>query len=111
MKTFSVLASLARAANPWLSKATCPCIRALYGIVGVSPNLLSISTSSLSLIYLELSVSSAHGYVFIRTLVDPRRMRDGYGTCSVVRSFVHSFIHSVHRATESSVHFFVPVKV
>ena len=25
MKTFSVLASLARAANPWLSKATCPC--------------------------------------------------------------------------------------
>ena len=25
MKTFSVLASLARAANPWLSNATCPC--------------------------------------------------------------------------------------
>ena len=25
MKTFSVLASLARAANPWLSKAMCPC--------------------------------------------------------------------------------------
>ena len=25
MKTFSVLASLVRAANPWLSKATCPC--------------------------------------------------------------------------------------
>ena len=25
MKMFSVLASLARAANPWLSKATCPC--------------------------------------------------------------------------------------
>ena len=25
MKTFSVLASLPRAANPWLSKATCPC--------------------------------------------------------------------------------------
>ena len=25
LKTFSVLASLAPAANPWLSKATCPC--------------------------------------------------------------------------------------
>ena len=25
MKTFSVLASLVQAANPWLSKATCPC--------------------------------------------------------------------------------------
>ena len=25
MKTFSVLASLAQAAIPWLSKATCPC--------------------------------------------------------------------------------------
>ena len=25
MKTFSVLASLVRAANPWLSKATCTC--------------------------------------------------------------------------------------
>ena len=25
MKTFSMLASLAQAANPWLSKATCPC--------------------------------------------------------------------------------------
>ena len=35
MKTFSVLASLARAANPWLSKAMC-LLRALYGIVGVS---------------------------------------------------------------------------
>ena len=29
MKTFSVLASLARAANPWLSKAKCPCKRTL----------------------------------------------------------------------------------
>ena len=48
MKTFSVLASLVRAANPWLSKATCPC-KSTYGIVGVSPNLLSMSMSSLSL--------------------------------------------------------------
>ena len=48
MKTFSVVASLARAANPWLSKATCPCKSTLryYGCV---THLLSISTSSLSL--------------------------------------------------------------
>ena len=65
MKTFSVLASLVRAANPWLSKATCPC-KSTYGIVGVSPNLLSMSMSSLSL---TCTPSSAHGYVFIRTLV------------------------------------------
>ena len=51
MKMFPVLASLAQVANPWLSKATCirVLVRALYGIVGVLPNLLSISTSSLSL--------------------------------------------------------------
>ena len=48
MKTFSVLASLVRAANPWLSKATCPC-KSTYGIVGVSPNLLLMSMPSLSL--------------------------------------------------------------
>ena len=48
MKTFYVLASLVRAANPWLSKATCSC-KSTYGIVGVSPNLLSMSMSSLSL--------------------------------------------------------------
>ena len=48
MKTFSVLASLVRVANPWLSKATCPC-KSAYGIVGVSPNLLSMLMSSLSL--------------------------------------------------------------
>ena len=34
MKTFSELASLVRAANPWLSKATCSC-QSTYGIVGV----------------------------------------------------------------------------
>ena len=70
-------------------------------------------------------------------IINPRRMREGYGTCSVINprpegygsclvvhsltlgrrvtvvvlSFVRSFIHSVHRATESSVHFFAPVKV
>ena len=50
MKTFSELASLVRAANPWLSKATCSC-QSTYGIVGVSPNLLSMSMSSLSLTF------------------------------------------------------------
>ena len=25
--------------------------------------------------------------------INPRRMREGYGTCSVIRSFVHSFIN------------------
>ena len=29
----------------------------------------------------------------------------------VVLSFIHSFIRSVNRATESSTHFFAPVKV
>ena len=61
MKTFSVLASLVRAANPWLSKATCSC-KSTYGIVGVSPNLLSMSM-------INVAPSSAHGYVFIGTLV------------------------------------------
>ena len=27
-------------------------------------------------------------------IINPRRMREGYGTCSVVRSFIHSFILS-----------------
>ena len=35
----------------------------------------------------------------------------GYGSRFVVRSFVRSFVRSVHCATESSAHFFVPVKV
>ena len=34
----------------------------------------------------------------LRTLcvdvINPRRMREGYGTCSVIHSFVRSFIHS-----------------
>ena len=47
MKTFSVLASLVRAANPWLSKATFPC-KSTYGIVGVSTNLLSINVDVLT---------------------------------------------------------------
>ena len=38
-------------------------------------------------------------------------MREGYGTCSVIRSFVHSFIRSVHRAAETIAHFWNSVKV
>ena len=40
-----------------------------------------------------------------KQLVNPRRMREGYGTCFVIRSFVHSFIRSVHRAAETIAHF------
>ena len=43
-------------------------------------------------------------------IINPRRGTKGYVTV-VVLSFVHSFVHSVHRATESSAHFFAPVKV
>ena len=98
MKTFSVLASLAQAANPWLSKATC--VRALYGIVGVSPNLLSISTSSLSL---TCTVRQSHGYklleafdhrvsVFLETFCDvPIRT---VSACMVASMLYHQFIWS-----------------
>ena len=34
-------------------------------------------------------------------VINPRRMREGYGTSFVIRSFVRSFVHSVHRATET----------
>ena len=44
-----------------------------------------------------------------RLIFNPRRMREGYGTCSVVHSFIHSFVHSfirsVHRAAETIAHF------
>ena len=35
-------------------------------------------------------------------VINPRRMREGYGTSFVIRS---SFVHSVHRATETIAHF------
>ena len=48
MKTFSVLASLARAANPWLSKATCPCksILRYCGCVTLPPIHIDVLTQS-----------------------------------------------------------------
>ena len=39
-----------------------------------------------------------YGTLFV---INPRRMREGYGTSFVIRSFVHS----VHRATETIAHF------
>ena len=42
-------------------------------------------------------------------LINPRRMREGYGTWFVVHSFTHSFVRSVvrsvHRAAETIAHF------
>ena len=51
-------------------------------------------------------------------VINPRRMREGYGTQFVINprricarvtvlrlSFVRSFVHSVHRAAETIVHF------
>ena len=48
MKMFSVLASLARAANPWLSKATCPCKSTLRycGCVTLPPVHIDVLTQS-----------------------------------------------------------------
>ena len=48
-------------------------------------------------------------------LINPRRMREGYGTCFVIRSFVRSFVRSVglsvSSAAELSDHFCTSVKV
>ena len=38
-------------------------------------------------------------------VINPRRMREGYGTWFVVHSFTPSFVRSVHRAAETIAHF------
>ena len=63
MKTFYVLASLVRAANLWLSKAT-----SLYGIVGVSPNLLSICRCPHSVSHVSVRQSSSEPLNFLRPI-------------------------------------------
>ena len=47
---------------------------------------------------------NTHSYI-----INPRP--EGYGTCSVIRSFVHSFIRSVHRAAEMSGRFYALVRL
>ena len=46
VKMFSMLASLARAAIPWLSKATCPCRSTLSHCGCVTQSLIHIDVSS-----------------------------------------------------------------
>ena len=53
---------------------------------------------------IEVTVAGG-GPIRFALLINPRP--EGYGS----RFVVHSFIHSVHRATKSSAHFFAPVKV
>ena len=50
-------------------------------------------------------VKEVNASPFFSILINPRP--EGYGS----RFVVHSFELSVHRTTESSAHFFVPVKV
>ena len=63
-----------------------------------------ISSSVCMMMSVCIAYEPAHA-LLQAPLINPRRMREGYGTCSVIRSFVHSFIRSVHRAAETIAHF------
>ena len=52
---------------------------------------------------------SSYAGQFLLCVINPRP--EGYGTCSVIRSFVHSFIRSVHRAAEMSGRFYALVRL
>ena len=49
----------------------------------------------------ETNTAASSAHRVMSYLVNPRRTREGYGTCFVIRSFSHS----VNRATEISAHF------
>ena len=48
-------------------------------------------------LFTALLLEDCHEIALNSLVVNPRRMREGYGTCSVIRSFIHSFCPSSYR--------------
>ena len=65
LKTFSVLASLAQMANPWLSKATCPCKSTLRYCGCVTQPPIHVDVLTQSHMYRTSELLEAYSYGMI----------------------------------------------
>ena len=74
MKTFSVLASLALAANPWLSKATCPCKSTLRYCGCVTQPPIHVDVLTRSHMYRTSELFEAYSYIRYQSFLRPSVM-------------------------------------